>query len=142
MTHAVRHRVGGTDVAGGDRVLKGAPSAPGAVGVAMSSLTSGMEVSTVGGLRRRLRDAEDVETPLVSRVEDETPRNHADTWARLDTEGCTRPAGPEPKASNTFWVMRTTLASWGQSSGGQGALSRLTHQLVPVARTPAPLGAV
>jgi hypothetical protein len=61
--------------------------------------------------------------------------------AVFDTDGCTRPAGPAPNAASTFSVMRITLSSCGQSWFGQ-LVSLLIHQFVPVANTPAPLGAV
>ena len=59
------------------------------------------------------------------------------------TDGWTRPAGPLPKAASTFIVTRlTTSVTHGLTSGSHCSASFEIHQFVPVANTPAPLGAV
>jgi hypothetical protein len=58
----------------------------------------------------------------------------------LGSDGWVSPAGPAPKARNTFSVTALTIGLNG--APGPGGVSLVSHQIDPDANTPAPLGAV
>ncbi len=65
------------------------------------------------------------------------------TCIAFGMDGCFSPGRPEPKAVSTFSVILTTGAI-GQlpRNDGHGDPSAATQRLVPVEKTPAPLGVV